>query len=351
MIKGETMKISDEHRAKATLQIEEQRILVDFDVAEYTIELIVLKFQRSEIFIPEYQRKFVWDDEKKSLLIESIILGLPIPFIFVADVDGDLEIVDGTQRIRTLCSFKENKFALKGLEVLSELNGFKYSDIPPAEQKRLQNRTLRTIILSSKADLSVRFEVFQRINSRPKALTDAEFRKGAFQGPFYRKILELSNDPTFLELCPVAEKKKERGEAEELVLRFFAYGDKYTDFIHDVGRFLNNYLMEMEKKRLTGPQISSYENRFRTMLAFAQKHMPNAFIGKKANQTPRVRFEALSVGIYLALQEDHDLTPSSVEWIESKEFAQLTRTDGSNSGPRLRSRIEYVRDSLLSKAV
>lgn len=344
------MSISEEQRSKAAAQIEQQRVLVDFDVAEYTIELILLKFARNDIFVPKYQREFVWDEEKQSRLIESIILGLPIPFLFVADVEGNLEIVDGTQRVRTLHAFTQDEFPLQKLDILQELNGFKYSDLPPVEQKRLQNRTLRTIILSARADLSVRFEVFQRINSQPKALTNAEFRKGAFQGPFYAKVLELSGDDVFLSICPIGDTKKKRGEAEELVLRFFAYGDGYTSFTHDVGRFLNHYLAEMEKKEPSEQEIQSYEKRFRDMVSFAATYMPKAFSGKKPGATPRVRFEALSVGIYLALQSNPNLTPASTDWLESDEFVQLTRTDGSNSGPRLRSRIEFVRDQLLSQA-
>ena len=339
------MKITDAQRESAASQISEQRVLVDFDVGEYSVELIALKFKKKEIFVPDYQREFVWEPRRKSGLIESLVLGLPIPFVFVADVEGDLEIVDGTQRIRTIVSYLDNEFKLTELKILNDLNGFKYSDLPMAEQKRIKNRTIRMIMLSAKADLAVRFEVFQRINLSPRELTDAEFRKGAFQGPFYNMVLELAQDPGFRKLCPISENKAKRGEAEELVLRFFVYSDKYESFTHDVGRFLNRHLDE--HKNAGEPEIEHHRKRFRAMVEFAQKYMPDGFVRNNMRQTPRVRFEALACGMDLALRTEPELVPGDLDWLSGEEFAALTRSDGSNSGPRLRARVEFVRDRLL----
>jgi hypothetical protein len=163
---------TEQERTEAAAQIAEQKRLVDFDVAEFPIEVIALKYQKGEIIVPNYQRTFVWELERQSKLLESVLMGLPIPFIFVADVEGTLEIVDGTQRIRTLCAFLRDEFGLSGLERLDKLNGFKFSDLPQEEQRRLKNRFVRMIILSSRADLSVRFEVFQRINSSSNRAAD-----------------------------------------------------------------------------------------------------------------------------------------------------------------------------------
>ena len=92
-------------------QINEQRKTVDFDTREFTIEILVDKYEKNinkdqnELYVPDYQREFVWDDERQSKFIESLLLGLPIPLIFVAEgSDGRLEIVDGSQRIRTLAA-------------------------------------------------------------------------------------------------------------------------------------------------------------------------------------------------------------------------------------------------------
>ena len=110
----------------------------DFDIREYTVDFLVQQFDpnpngNSDIFIPEYQRDDVWNQEQKSLFIESLLIGLPIPYIFVADVDeteesdadGRIEIIDGSQRTRTIYQFRTDNLILKGLERLPALEGAK----------------------------------------------------------------------------------------------------------------------------------------------------------------------------------------------------------------------------------
>ncbi len=111
-------------------QILEKQKIVDFDIKEFTIELLISKYLKgidendNDIFIPEYQRNFVWDKTRQSKFIESVLLGLPIPYIFTADTDGRLEIVDGSQRLRTLVAFLQNKLVLRDLDVLTEAQWF-----------------------------------------------------------------------------------------------------------------------------------------------------------------------------------------------------------------------------------
>ncbi|MDR0507913.1 MAG: DUF262 domain-containing protein, partial [Dysgonamonadaceae bacterium] len=133
------MVITLEDQNRAEQQIIEEKEPVAFDTREYPVEVLIDKYQSGEFVIPNYQRKFVWEDdkEKMSKFIESIILDLPIPYLFFADdkETGKLEIVDGSQRIRTLNSFKNSEFELEGLEKLDLLNGFKFSDLPESRQR------------------------------------------------------------------------------------------------------------------------------------------------------------------------------------------------------------------------
>ena len=111
---------------KIEQQIEAEKKLVSYDTREFTIEIMVNKYldglesDKNELYVPIYQREFVWDEERQSKFIESLILGLPIPLIFVAeDVEtGRLEIVDGSQRIRTLAAYLTNELTLCGLNNL-----------------------------------------------------------------------------------------------------------------------------------------------------------------------------------------------------------------------------------------
>src|ERR1035441_3050635 len=165
------MAFTDKQKEFAEKEIIEQQKIVDFDVKEFTIELIVSKFTKdkdkdeNDIFIPEYQRAFVWSPERQSKFIESVLIGLPIPYMFTADVDGRLEIVDGTQRLGTLVNFIDDKLKLKDLELLPKLNGFKYSDLQKIRQKKFLNTTIRMITLSDKSDEDIRLIMFERINT------------------------------------------------------------------------------------------------------------------------------------------------------------------------------------------
>lgn len=144
-------------------QINIEKQTVDYDTREFTIEILVYKYlegedeDKNEIFVPEYQREFVWDDERQSKFIESIILGLPIPLIFVAEnSDGRLEIVDGSQRIRTLSAFLNNKLKIVGLERLTEINDLYYADFPESRQRKFKNLPIRMIVLSEKPRMKLR---------------------------------------------------------------------------------------------------------------------------------------------------------------------------------------------------
>jgi len=112
--KRKRKRFTPEEETQAEQQIIEQRRTVDYDTHEYTVGFLVQEFEADHLYIPVYQRKFVWDQVRKSRFIESMILGLPIPLMFVSDTPGgNLEIVDGAQRIQTLQQFSNGDLRLK----------------------------------------------------------------------------------------------------------------------------------------------------------------------------------------------------------------------------------------------
>lgn len=347
-------KFSDEQRDEAERQLIKEQEIVDYDIKEYPIEVLVQKYQKdrkqrkNEIFLPEYQRKFVWDTKKQSKFIESLMLGLPIPYLFTADNKGRQEIVDGSQRIRTLEAFLDNLLVLENLKVLDKLNGFRYKDLYHARQLRFKKKTIRLIELSEKATPSVRQQLFERINTTSVTLSDMEIRQGIFEGPFLELVAKLSKNVKFQLLCPISSKRESRKEREELVLRFLAYSEKYLNFVHEVRVFIDDYVKE---KNQEGFDTYKIELKFEDMLDFVQIHFPYGFRkGENNISVPRVRFETISVGVYLALKEVPDLIPSSVtEWINSKEFKKHTTSDAANNKLKVVGRIEYVRDKLLGR--
>ena len=135
--------LSDKRISDIEEQIEQEKKSVSFDMRELTIEIYVSKYMQdlekddNELYVPEYQREFVWDDKHQSRYIESLLLGLPVPFIFAAEIKktGRLEIVDGSQRIRTMAAYLSDELKLKSLENLSELNNTFFSQLPSSRQR------------------------------------------------------------------------------------------------------------------------------------------------------------------------------------------------------------------------
>jgi hypothetical protein len=194
----------------------------------------------------------------------------------------------------------------------------------------------------------VRRDLFERINTGSIALNDMEKRRGISPGPFVKLLEELAKDPIFRKLCPFSEALVRKREPEEFVLRFFAYLDNYQNFDKRVNEFLNEYL---EEHNNSGINQDASRDEFHSMLDFVDKYFPNGFSKAKGHvKTPRIRFEAISVGVALALREKSNLVPKSIKWLDSPEFKEYTTSDASNSRPKVIKRIEYVRDQLLGKS-
>jgi Protein of unknown function DUF262 len=337
--------ITEAQKARAEGQIREKQREVKYDLRDFTIDYIINQFRDGLFYVPDYQRNYVWPYGHRCRFIESVILGLPIPMMFVADMeDGRLEIVDGAQRIQTLEAFDDDELLLDKLTQLVGLNGFRFSDLPIAQQRKFGTRALRLVVLEDSTTLEVRQEIFNRINTSALKVKAAEVRRGAYSGALMSLVQECAKKPLFLKLCPITKSLLDRRENEELVLRFFAYSDRYLRFKHDVEKFLDTYVLE-ESSHF---DVQKHNREFEAVLSFVDKYFPAGFAkSRDAKTTPRVRFEAIAVGTNLALRRDDALRPLPIDWLESPEFQRHVTTHASNSLPRLRGRVEYVRDQLL----
>ena len=334
--------------------LDEARKLVNYQVTDFSAELLSGKFKEEseaegDIFIPHYQRKLVWTDQRQSYFIESLLLRVPVPPLFLYDVDGRLEIIDGSQRMRTINRFMRDDLRLADLEKLDFVNGFVFSELPAATQLRFKNTPIRTFVLTEDTDGTTRFDIFRRLNTSGKPLTDAQVRVGAFPGSLLNLVRELAGKVEFQKLCPIGKGSADpTTERQELVLRFFAYAERYKEFTHDVRAFLDQYLIDANHN--TPAEIASKRSDFEKMINFVQQRFPYGFQRTpNAKITPRVRFEAIAVGVHLALKSGKPMTTQNFDWLESSHFKDLVRTDASNSGPKLRARIEFVRNALLGR--
>ncbi|AZE69089.1 MULTISPECIES: DUF262 domain-containing protein [Pseudomonas] len=339
--------------ASAEAQIVELSKRIEFYLTEYSIELLAKKMRDEEFVVPSYQREFTWESERKSRFIESLLLGLPIPFLFFWEMpDGRLEIVDGSQRLRTIEEFVHDDFRLNELESLTNLSNFVFADLPPSRQRKINNRSIRGIVLNEHADEQARFDLFERINTGSKIANKAEVRRGALAGPFMNLVIELAETDLFKELAPVSRKNADERGREDLVTRFFAYGDGLDGYRDRPSEFLFDYVKAMNSKFAKTPSlVKAYKKIFNDTMEFVEKYFPYGFRKSQTGKaTPRARFEAIAIGSRHALSEKVAIAKKrhiDVSWLNDDEFISVTGSDGANAVARLRERIGFVQRKLL----
>ncbi|MDI9313012.1 MAG: DUF262 domain-containing protein [Limnohabitans sp.] len=350
-------------------QIKSEQQSISYDIKDFTIEYYVQKYltneetEDNELYVPDYQREFIWETSRQSKFIESIILGLPIPLIFVAEIEetGRLEIVDGSQRIRTLSAFLNDKLKLGRLDKLTELNGLKFSELKPSRQRLIKNSSMRMIVLSSRANEDIRNDMFGRINTSSVPLLPMETRRGIFRGKFMTFITELASDKKFTKLCPIDKHFAERREEEELILRFFAFTDGLPKFnlngidleYGGVAKYIDRYL-DNQNEVCTEESLERKKKAFFNMLDFVENTFKDRGFGKYQNSqaTSRPYFEAIAIGSHLALKSGKPLKTTNLQWSNldkrnpNKLFQLLSGRYHTHKPDAIRERIEYVFNQL-----
>jgi len=241
---------------------------------------------------PEYQRRLVWDPGKKSRFMESLLMNIPIPPIFLFEYDlNRYEVMDGQQRLNTILEFYENRLRLKGLQVWSALNGLTYDDCPPRIKRGFDRRRISaTVLLAENAksvedEQRIRRQVFERLNTGGQQLNAQELRNALYPGPLNDLLKELAATRSFNEawdIPPYKEHYLENGESIseelannrhfrrmldcELILRFAAF--KRTSSIKGaVKTILDNYMRDHQDAN--GSVIDEVRNSFLESLELA----------------------------------------------------------------------------------
>lgn len=283
--------ITDADVAAAEEQILEQAKRIDFYLTEYSVETLAQKTRSEDFVVPQYQREFTWEPARKSKFIESLLMGLPIPFLFFWEMeDGRLEIVDGSQRLRTIEEFVLGDLKLGNLETLTLLSGFRFADLPESRRRKIGNRSIRGIVLNELADEQARFDMFERINTGSKNANQAEIRRGVLNGPYMDLIIELAQSEPFVHMAPVSDKRKAEREREELVARFFAYGDGLDGYKDRPAQFVFNHTRETNARfRTEGELRDEYRERFTTTIRFVNQNVPLRISknAKRKSHSPR----------------------------------------------------------------
>jgi len=198
---------------------------------------------------PDFQRRDRWDQEKQSRFIESIIMNVPIPPVFLGeDQYGSYVVLDGRQRLTAINEFLKNTYKLKSLEVWSDLNGLSFNDLQKQKLDRaITRRFVPAVVILKESSPQVKYDVFDRLNTGGVIAEPMEIRNAVFQGAFNRLIRELAETPTFRRLwdIPTDQLELEKNALYrkmsdiELILRFFALSHyermdmKFKDYLSD----------------------------------------------------------------------------------------------------------------------
>jgi uncharacterized protein with ParB-like and HNH nuclease domain len=169
------------------------------------IDSLHKRFHRGRLNVqPEFQRQFVWDKVKSSRLIESALLDIPIPIVYLSEErDGKENVIDGQQRLTAFFSFIDGKFPddtdfkLSGLKVFTEHNGKKFNQLSEEIQDKITTYKIRVIKFKKESDGDLQFEIFARLNTGSVPLNDQELRNCVFRGRFNELLKELSQDKDF----------------------------------------------------------------------------------------------------------------------------------------------------------
>jgi len=337
-------------------QLDKNRRSVAFDSYDLAIRQLVDMLAEKTIDIaPEYQRHFKWNEERQSQLIESLLLGIPVPSLFMAtNPDSTWEVVDGLQRLTTLINFvgsdadiiRVNKLGKKlklfGLEKMSSLNGLTFEELPKSVQLTFLTRPIRVTVLNDRSDFGVRYDLFERLNTGGITLHPQEIRNCIFIGEFNDFIKKCAQHRAFRNVLKLAADAERSGSHEELVLKFFAYYECEEQFVHSVEGFLNNY-MESKSKSFTNKR--QLKDRFESTFRALDAALPGGIVrSSRVNTTPLVLYEAMSVGLAKAL-DDGALIDATLlrNLLDDPSLKRLT-TGATNSRKMLSSRIAYVRN-------
>lgn len=266
---------------------------VQFDISvspiDPSLELLANKIISKEIIIPFYQRRYVWKIEQASKLVESFLMGLPVPQIFLHVNDSEeLEVIDGQQRIMSIKYFfegyfgeedakgKRQVFKLKGLSELSDYNDKTFSELSPKDQRRLKNSTLRAIQikqLKPNSNDSV-FHIFERLNTGGTQLKPQEIRNAVYRGRIVDELRRLNSNQYWQKILGLKKPDKNQKDVE-LVLRLFSLFRNSENYEKPMLRFLNNSMSA--NKNFDSERAKEFTARFEAVSKFVSENYEKPF--------------------------------------------------------------------------
>jgi hypothetical protein len=335
-------------------------------------ELFDMYKSKELIINPDFQRLFRWSEGKQSQFVESLILELPIPPIYVIEVeDGVYQLIDGLQRISSYLHFRgkhpsepegtERFLTLTECDVLPMLNGHTYEDLPQAIQIKLKRHFIRMEVLRRESDKRLRYHMFKRLNTGGELLSPQEIRNCTIRlldNTFNDFLKRIVKEPDF-ETCmaQLTEEKRDQMYLEEYALRFFAIKNDQASYEKEIGDFLTEYMESVaDPEKAVRFDYSGEEQTFKTTFRVLSDALgETAFSGVNKQGNPMgyfssLHFEALTLGIQAHLDKLAAIGEAQQEKFKSAlqdlkrdaAFQALTKGGGKNYAAALRRRIGFV---------
>ena len=216
------------------------------------LETLHARWKRGQIVIPKYQRGFIWKPAQASRLIESFLLGLPVPGIFVlvrGDGGQEQEVIDGQQRLRSVFGFFEGYlpggrvFQLTGVD--DRWEGKRYVDLTSSEQTTLLTSVLRVVNIEhrgSKRDDKSVYQIFERLNTGGMTLTPQEIRNSSYHGPFNDMLIAVNKEPMWRKIFGTPQPDARMRDIE-LIVRFLALSEGSGSYGKPMKQFINDYMV------------------------------------------------------------------------------------------------------------
>ena len=310
-------------------------------------------YSNDELVIdPEFQRLFRWNLEQRTRFIESLLLGIPIPSIFVAeDTDGRWEIVDGLQRLSTILSFfgmlkhtpEKNGWTLISGDVVESLEGLKISDLPIKYQLNIKRSVCRIEVVKWDSNYDMRYELFNRLNTGGSPLTDQEIRNCIFRGisvDFTNLIKRLSSKDGFIDLVQPTQKQQEELYLDELVLRFFSLFKNHKNVNKNLSEHMTEYMKMATKNEVN---YETKEHIFNRVVGIVAPLGRSALSGKNGQFSTSLYdgiFNGVAENIEYYEQADEGELREKVESLkDDEEFIKVSGV-ASNYKERVKKRIE-----------
>ena len=271
----EEVKNLDEIRFEAEnheeIEIEPLRRKIYTEKSDPEIDSLHRRYIKGKLILqPDFQRQFIWNRANASRLIESALLGIPIPIIYLSEEEnGETYVIDGQQRLTSFFSYLDGKltesmeksydFKLTGLKVLKELNGKLFKDLDEELQEKISSYSVRTITFNKESDSDLKFEIFERLNTGAISLNDQELRNCMFRGPYNDLLKKLSSNKDFREIIGIKNPERRMRDVELVLLFATFYHATYLNYKPPAKQFLNE---NMKKYRTMFKRRSSTRKRF-----------------------------------------------------------------------------------------